>query len=64
MIGTPGAGKTMLAKRIMTILPPMTEEEKIEVTKLYSISGELNEKRPIIEKRPSEVLIIQAVVFQ
>lgn len=52
MIGTPGAGKTMLAKRIMTILPPMTEEEKIEVTKLYSISGELNEKRPIIEKRP------------
>ena len=52
MIGTPGAGKTMLSKRIMTILPPMTEEEKIEVTKLYSISGELNEKRPIIEKRP------------
>ena len=52
MIGTPGAGKTMLAKRIMSILPPMSEEEKIEVTKLYSISGELNEKKPIIEKRP------------
>ena len=52
MVGTPGSGKTMLAKRIMSILPPMTEEEKIEVTKLYSISGELNEKNPVIEKRP------------
>lgn len=52
MIGTPGSGKTMLAKRMMSILPPMTEEEKIEVTKLYSISGELNEKKPVINKRP------------
>lgn len=52
MIGTPGAGKTMLAKRMMTILPDMTEEEKIEVTKLYSISGELHEKQPIMTKRP------------
>lgn len=52
MVGTPGSGKTMLAKRIMTILPEMTEEEKIEVTKLYSISGELDENKPIINERP------------
>lgn len=52
MIGTPGCGKTMLAKRIMTILPDLTEEEKIEVTKLYSIAGKLDEEHPIIEKRP------------
>jgi len=52
MIGTPGCGKTMLAKRVMTILPPLTEKEKIEITKIYSIAGKLNEKNPIIEKRP------------
>lgn len=52
MIGTPGCGKTMLAKRIMTILPPLSEEEKIEVTKIYSIAGKLSEKNPIIDKRP------------
>ncbi|WP_027128051.1 YifB family Mg chelatase-like AAA ATPase [Fusobacterium perfoetens] len=52
MIGTPGCGKTMLAKRIMSILPPITEEEKIELTKLYSIAGKLTEENPIITKRP------------
>ncbi|NME35682.1 YifB family Mg chelatase-like AAA ATPase [Fusobacterium sp. FSA-380-WT-3A] len=52
MVGTPGCGKTMLAKRIMSILPPLTEDEKIELTKLYSIAGKLTEENPIITKRP------------
>ena len=41
MIGEPGCGKTMIAQRIPTILPEMTEEECLEVTKIYSISGML-----------------------
>lgn len=52
MVGSPGSGKSMLAKRITSILPPMNEKEIIETTKIYSISGELNEKRPIIVSRP------------
>ena len=52
MVGTPGCGKTMLAKRIMSILPPLEESEEIELTKLYSIAGKLSEKEPIITKRP------------
>lgn len=43
MIGEPGCGKTMMAQRIPTILPEMTEEECLEVTKIYSISGALPE---------------------
>ena len=39
MIGPPGAGKTMLARRLPSILPPMTEEEIIEVTRIYSVAG-------------------------
>ncbi len=52
MIGPPGAGKTMLARRIPTMLPKMTEEEILETTKIYSISGLLNEKNYYISQRP------------
>ena len=52
LIGDPGSGKSMLAKRFNTILPDMPEEEIIETTKIYSISGMLSQNEPIIRKRP------------
>lgn len=52
MIGSPGSGKSMLAKRLPTILPKMAEDEIIECTKIFSIAGLLNEERSIITKRP------------
>ena len=52
LIGDPGSGKSMLAKRLVTILPDMSNEEIIETTKIYSVSGLLNEENPIISKRP------------
>ena len=50
--GSPGSGKTMLARRLPTILPPMTEEEALEVTKIYSIAGLLNSKARLVCQRP------------
>ena len=52
MIGPPGAGKTMAAKRIPSILPPMSEEEQMELAKIYSICGMWNEKEPVLMERP------------
>lgn len=52
MIGEPGCGKTMIAQRIPTILPEMTEEECLEVTKIYSISGILENGHSLIRSRP------------
>ncbi len=52
MIGPPGSGKTMLARRIPTILPLMTFEEGIETTKIHSVAGLTDEKRPLIRIRP------------
>lgn len=52
MIGSPGCGKSMIAKRIPSILPSMTEEEALEVTKIYSVAGILKEQGGLIKNRP------------
>lgn len=51
MVGVPGAGKTMLARRMSSILPEMTREEALEVTKIYSIAGLLS-GRGLVKERP------------
>ncbi len=52
MVGAPGSGKSMLAKRINGILPAMTFEESIETTKIHSISGQINKNSPLVTVRP------------
>ena len=52
MIGPPGSGKSMLAKRIPSILPDMTPEESLETTKIYSIAGALSNHHSLILSRP------------
>lgn len=52
LIGPPGSGKSMLAKRLPTILPEMTFEESIETTKIHSIAGILDKNDPFVRNRP------------
>jgi len=52
MMGSPGCGKTMMARRLTTILPEMTYDEQLEVTGIYSIAGSLPEGSPVIKERP------------
>jgi magnesium chelatase family protein len=52
MVGPPGSGKTMLASRLPSILPEMSYEEKLAVTKIYSVAGLLDDRMPMVEHRP------------
>ncbi len=52
MLGPPGSGKSMLAQRLTSILPPLTYDEKIEVTQIYSACGKLSKERCLVSNRP------------
>lgn len=52
MVGPPGAGKTMLAKALPSIMPNLTDEEALEVTKIYSVSGLMNQASGLVRTRP------------
>jgi magnesium chelatase family protein len=52
MSGSPGSGKTMMARALLSILPPLTLDEALEVTKIYSVAGQLPKDTPLIRQRP------------
>ncbi|MDE5697826.1 MAG: YifB family Mg chelatase-like AAA ATPase [Lachnospiraceae bacterium] len=52
MVGPPGSGKTMIAKRIPTILPELSREESLEVSTIYSVAGQLDNNKALVTKRP------------
>ena len=56
LVGPPGAGKTMMAKRIPSIMPPMSLQEIIETTQIHSIVGKLSSENPLITERPFRAL--------
>ena len=63
MIGPPGAGKTMLAKRLPTIIPPLTLEEALETTKIHSVAGKIDDHTALMTKRPFRVPTIRFLMW-
>ena len=57
LVGPPGAGKSMMAKRLPTIMPPMTLEEALETTKIHSVLGYMDSSSALIAQRPFRVRI-------
>lgn len=55
LLGPPGGGKTMLARRLPTIFPEMTLEESMELSRIYSVTGKLTPEQPLVTKRPFRV---------
>ena len=52
MAGPPGSGKSMIARRIATILPELSLEESLEITRIYSVLGMIDKEQPLITRRP------------
>lgn len=52
MIGSPGSGKTMLARRLPSIMPPMTLDKALETTKIHSVAGRIGAGSGLIGQRP------------
>ena len=63
LIGPPGAGKTMLAKRLPTILPPLSLQEALETTKIHSVAGKLPENTTLVSRRHSVLPIIRYLML-
>ena len=61
LIGPPGSGKSMLSKRLPSILPDMTWTESLAVTQIYSVMGMLSAKSPLVTERPSDLLTIRCL---
>lgn len=56
MVGSPGSGKTLLAKALQSILPPLTHDEILEVSQIYSVVGKLNKDMPLVTQRPCRTI--------